>query len=67
MREQASLLRDIFNPFRPVAISPAVLAWNDATVVRLAQAIYAERAFERLPILADALDPHFPDEPRLSA
>jgi hypothetical protein len=32
------------------------LTWNDGTVPRLAQAIYDERAFDRLPILADALE-----------
>jgi hypothetical protein len=54
---QASLLHDIFgNPFRPISIPPAVLAWNDGTLPRLAQAIYEERAFNRLPILADALE-----------
>jgi hypothetical protein len=60
----AVYLRDIFgNPFRPVAISPAVLAWNDALVVRLAQAAYEERHLpegtldnSRLLILADALE-----------
>jgi hypothetical protein len=51
------LLRDIFgNPFAPsTPLSPAVLAWNDGTVRRIAEGIYEERAFERLPILADAL------------
>jgi hypothetical protein len=40
----ARLIRDIFgNPFRPVALAPAVLAWHDATVVRLARAAYDER------------------------
>jgi hypothetical protein len=55
---------DIFgNPFRPVIISPAVLAWNDAVVVRLAQAAYDERYLPsgtldngRLAVLADALE-----------
>jgi hypothetical protein len=48
------IIRDIFgNPFHPVAADPA---WLTATVVALAEAIYAERAFERLPILADALE-----------
>ena len=53
----AALLREIFgNPFLPSPpVPPAVLAWNDGTVRRLAEAIYDERAFERLPILADAL------------
>src|SRR5262249_514758 len=40
----AATLREVFgNPFRPITISPAVLAWNDAVVVRLAQAAYEER------------------------
>ena len=34
----------------------AWLAWNGGTVPRIAQAIYAERAFDRLPVLADALE-----------
>jgi hypothetical protein len=51
------LLRDIFgNPFRPPPpVSQTVLAWNDGTVRRIAEGIYEERAFDRLPILADAL------------
>lgn len=32
------------------------LTWHDATVPRLAQAIYDNRTFDRLPILADALE-----------
>jgi hypothetical protein len=31
------------------------LRWQDGTIPRLAQAIYDEQAFDRLPILADAL------------
>jgi hypothetical protein len=52
------LLRDIFGslPFRPVRLAPAVLAWNGGIARCLAQAIYEERAFERTPILADALE-----------
>jgi hypothetical protein len=50
-------LRDVFgNPFRPTPIDPAWLAWTDGAVVKLAQAIYEDRAFDRLPILADALE-----------
>ncbi|WP_246173617.1 hypothetical protein [Limnoglobus roseus] len=50
---QAWLLRDIFgNPFRPVACDPA---WRTSTAVGLAEVIYDDRAFDRLPILADAL------------
>jgi hypothetical protein len=51
------------NPFRPVNISSAVLAWNDAVVVRLAHTTYEERHLPegtlnntRLLILADALE-----------
>jgi hypothetical protein len=52
------LVRDLFgNPFRPSPPPPpAVLAWNDGTIPRIAQAIYDKRAFDRLPILADALE-----------
>jgi hypothetical protein len=48
---------DIFgNPFCPSPPLPAaVLGWNDSTVRRLVEGIYEERAFDRLPILADAL------------
>ena len=54
---QTMALRDIFgNPFRPVTIDPAWLTWNDGTIPKLAQAIYDERAFDRMPILADALE-----------
>ena len=63
-RPLVAFLHDIFgNPFRPVTIAPAVLAWNDAAVVRLAQAAYDERHLPagtldngRLAILADALE-----------
>jgi len=47
-------LRDIFgNPFRPATIDPG---WLSSTVVSLATAIYEERAFDQLLILADALE-----------
>jgi hypothetical protein len=57
MGYQADLLRELFgNPFRPTTPpSPGVLAWHHGTVVKVAQAIYDEREFDRLPILADAL------------
>ncbi len=54
---QADLLRELFgNPFRPATVAPAVLRWNDGTVVRLARAISDERAWDRMPVLADALE-----------
>ena len=50
---QAALLRDIFgNPFRPVAFDPR---WRTSDTLGLARAIYEDRAFDRLPVLADAL------------
>ncbi len=50
---QADLVRDIFgNPFRSVGIE---LEWLTDTVLALARGIYADRAFDRMPILADAL------------
>jgi hypothetical protein len=54
---QADDLRDIFgNPFCPAAVDPHWLAWNNATIAKLARVIYDERAFDHLLILADALE-----------
>src|SRR5262249_37713894 len=54
---QTALVRDLFgNPFRPAQADPAWLAWNGGTVPKLAEAVYPERAFDRLPVLADALE-----------
>jgi hypothetical protein len=55
--EHASLLRCIFgNPFeQSLAVDKTWVSWNDGLVAKLAYAIYEERAFERMPILADAL------------
>ncbi|MGH7221890.1 MAG: hypothetical protein ACRELF_01530 [Gemmataceae bacterium] len=62
---QCNFLRDIFgNPFRPApTIERASLSWNEQTVVRLAQTIYADRDLPdgtldltRLAVLADALE-----------
>jgi hypothetical protein len=53
----AGLVRDVFGPvlFRAVSVRPNVLAWGDRLVVRLAQAIYEERRWGDMPVLADAL------------
>jgi hypothetical protein len=52
--QQTRLLRCIFgNPFRPVTFAPA---WRTETALALATGIYEDRAFDRLPILADALE-----------
>jgi hypothetical protein len=49
----SAFCRDIVgNPFRPVAFDPA---WLTSDVLLLARGIYEDRAFDRMPILADAL------------
>jgi hypothetical protein len=54
---QCALLRDLFgNPFRPVSADPAWLRWDGGTVAKMARAMYDERDFARLPVLADALE-----------
>jgi hypothetical protein len=52
--EISNLLHDIFGPlpFRDIAVSPS---WLTSDVRLLAQGIYDEKAFDRMPILADAL------------
>jgi hypothetical protein len=50
----AALLRDVIgNPFRPATLSPDE---RTSGVVSLARGIYEEPAFDRMPILADALE-----------
>jgi hypothetical protein len=59
LAHQADLLRDVFgDPFRSPAPPPSAawLAWNDGAVPALAKGIYEDRAFDRMPILADALE-----------
>jgi hypothetical protein len=52
--EQCGVVREIFgNPFRQIAIASP---WRTSTVVSVARSIYNDRAFDRLPILADALE-----------
>jgi len=51
---RAALMRDVWGDlFRRLAIKSA---WRTATVTSLAQAIYDERAFDRMPILGDGLE-----------
>ena len=51
---QAHLLREIVtNPFCSIDLDPACLT---STVQQLAAGIYEERAFDRMPILGDALE-----------
>ena len=52
---QAHLARCIFGPlpFRPVTLNPA---WFTLAVTQLAEGIYEEKAFDRMPVLGDALE-----------
>ena len=61
---QADLLREVVgDPFRPIKVEPAWLAWNDGTVRHLAGAAYERRLLplgtldeDLLGVLADALE-----------
>jgi hypothetical protein len=54
---QATILRDIVgNPFHPTRINPDWLVFNGCTIAEIALAIYENQSYERLPILADALE-----------
>lgn len=60
---ECDLIRDLFF-YRSPEIKGTLLHWNDSTIPKLAQAIYDDRAFDRMPILADALEEagcHDPD------
>jgi hypothetical protein len=53
VRIQCDFVRDVFgNPFRPILSDPS---WLSAQVVKLAQTIYDDRTFDRMPALADSL------------
>jgi hypothetical protein len=53
----AEILKDIVgNPFRPAPAPLAAEAWGSETALHLARGIYEARAFDLLPILADALE-----------
>ena len=64
-RSHAELLREMFGPlpFRPVPLDQTWISWNNGTVIRLARALYEERALPegtldrgRMAVLADALE-----------
>ncbi|WP_238602698.1 hypothetical protein [Fimbriiglobus ruber] len=53
LKRMAEVFRCIFgNPFRPITFNPSYLT---PTVLSLAKGIYEDRAFDRMPVLADAL------------
>lgn len=52
--EQSRLVRDVFcNPFRPVFVDPR---WLTKNVLILARTVYEDSSFDKLPLLADALE-----------
>jgi hypothetical protein len=52
--EVAQLMRCVIgSPFRSALFNPA---WHTPTVLAMSQVLYEDRAFDRLPILADALE-----------
>jgi hypothetical protein len=58
----ARLLRCIFgNPFKPITFNPS---WLTPTVKTFAEQIYNDRAFDRIPVLGDALEEHNLGPPR---
>lgn len=57
VRDQIGLIREIVgNPFRPAHVEPAWRTHDHGIVARLAEGIYEDRAFDRLPVLSDALE-----------
>jgi hypothetical protein len=53
-RRYCDLFREVLgDPLRPISVHSS---WLSSTIVALAQAIYDDRAFKRLPVLADALE-----------
>jgi hypothetical protein len=61
---QSDLVRDVFGllPFRQIPLTPK---WRIATVVAIAADIYEGCAFDRMPILADALQEAGCDNPEI--
>jgi hypothetical protein len=56
LRLQCDLLRDLFgNPFRPLTLDRRWLRAAGAAPAAIAATIYADRSFDELPVLADAL------------
>jgi hypothetical protein len=51
--DQCRWLREVFgNPFRPATVEPG---WRSEDVLKVARGVYEEKAWDRLPVLADAL------------
>ncbi|NBO91912.1 MAG: hypothetical protein EBV06_06320 [Planctomycetia bacterium] len=56
-RDQVALIHEIIgNPFHPPQPRCEWLTWANGTIPAMAKAIHHDRAFEQMPILADALE-----------
>lgn len=57
LKWQSDLMRELLGPlpFRFVTIEPAWLTWNGGVVAQLAESIYSDNAFDRMPLVGDAL------------
>lgn len=56
-REQTALIREVIgNPFRDIVLRPDWLGWAGGTVRSIARGIYDEDAFDRMPVMGDALE-----------
>jgi hypothetical protein len=54
---QKEIVFEIFgNPFHPITPSLNLFTWNDVAIPQIAEAIYEERRFGDMSILADALE-----------
>jgi hypothetical protein len=58
LQHQADLLRCLFgtHPFQRKLIDSTWLDWDVGTVVQIARAVHEQDAFDRMPILGDALE-----------
>jgi hypothetical protein len=63
-RKFGDYCRDVFGP-NPFALPTFAAAWRTTDVLGLARGIDAERAFDRMPILADALQDAGCDDQRI--
>jgi hypothetical protein len=53
---EATLLREIVNPFHLVPLDPSWQSWHDGLLVSMARQMYDSRDFTDMPVLADALE-----------
>jgi hypothetical protein len=57
LQDLIPLARDVFgNQLTCPVVDPAWLRWNEGTISRWALSVYNGRAFDELPVLADAFE-----------